>query len=581
MENSYEAIIIGTGFGGAITGCRLAKKWPGGQVLILERGKRYPMGSFARAPHDVAKAFWMLSDEQAPRPRKIREAVKKVGDESHGMFDVRNYEHMDVLIAAGLGGGSLIYANVFMIPPDQIFDDRWPASCKRPMLLPYYTIAKEVLGSRPIPVNTGDPRREILRTKLFGEVARKNGRKSELVDLNVFFGNDFKNPTLIGHQERNRYGALQTSCFYCSECVIGCNYHAKNTLDLNYLYVAAHRYQAVVHTEHLVTKIVPLSVSGADAPEASGEHGYRVYFRDLCSAVPGVQSATAKRVIVSAGSLGSTELLLRCKEQFRTLPRISDRLGQSFSGNGDFLSFILDSKEAANPNYGPTITQRTDFNLFENFNASRAFILEDAGYASIIAWFLEGAKPRFLNIPALVNVLRHWITQLTSGKSLGVLGETFGDLLGNDISYRTCVLLCMGLDKSNGVMSLDGNHQLAIDWPYKDSMPLYTAILDAGKKFARAVATDLFIPLPTWDCPIRNNVTVHALGGCVLADDPARGVTNADRAAFGQVFGYEGLYVADGAIVPAAVGANPTATISALSEMVAEGVSGSMPDANL
>jgi cholesterol oxidase len=581
MENSYEAIVIGTGFGGAITGCRLAKKWPGGRVLILERGKRYPIGSFARAPHDLAQAFWMLSDEKTLRPRRIRKAVKRIGDESHGIFDVRNYKHMDVVIGAGLGGGSLIYANVFMVPPEEIFDDRWPASCKRSMLQPYYEIAKAVLGSRPIPAASADPRREILRTKLFQEIADKNGRKSELVDLNVFFGNDFQNPTPIGHQETNRYGALQTSCFYCSECVIGCNYHAKNTLDLNYLHVAEHRYEAVIRTEHLVTKIVPLGANGQDDPEASGKFGYRIYFRDLCAREPGMQAAIAKRVIVSAGTLGSTELLLRCKEQFRTLPRISDRLGQSFSGNGDFLSFVLDSKQAASPNYGPVITQRTDFNLFEKFDAKHAFILEDAGYASIVAWFADGARPGLLDIQTFLNFLRDWITRWTSGKSLGKLGWIFGDLLGDDVSFHTCVQLCMGLDKSNGVMSLNGNHQLAIDWPYEENMPLYRAILDAGKNFARAVGSNLFVPLPTWNWPIRNNVTVHALGGCVLANDPEHGVTNADPKKFGEVFGYEGLYVADGAIVPTAVGANPTATISALSEMAAEGITGISPDANL
>ena len=581
MENSYEAVVIGSGFGGAITSCRLAKKWPGGQVLILERGKRYPLGSFARTPHDVAQAFWALSDEKTHRPKMIQKLVEKKGDDCYGIFDIRNYKHMDALIGAGLGGGSLIYANVFMIPPDEIFDGRWPASCKRSELTPYYAIAKEVLGSRPIPTNTGDPRREIMRTKLFETVAKQNGRKSELVDINVFFGNDFQNPTPIGQQEKNRYGAIQTSCVYCAECDLGCNYHAKNTLDLNYLFVAEHRYQAVVRTQHLAIKIVPVSASGADAPDESGYHGYRVYYRDLASKGSAIQAVHTKRVVVSSGCLGSTELLLRSKEHFRTLPRISDRLGHSFSGNGDFLSLALGSKKPVNPNYGPVITQRTDYNLFQNFDPDRAFILEDASYGSILAWFAEGAKPGFMNIRPLINVIRHWLDKLTSGKSLGSIGWTFNDLLIDDPSYRTCVLLCMGSDKSNGVMSLDQDHQLTIDWPYRDSLPLYDAILKEGKKFAQALGTDIFFALPNWDWPIRNNSTVHALGGCVLADDPARGVTSADRKTFGQVFGYEGLYVADGAIVPTAVGANPTATISALSEIVAQGITNEAPDANL
>jgi cholesterol oxidase len=579
MDKSYEAIVIGSGFGGAITGCRLAKKWDQGRVLILERGKRYPMGSFPRKPFDFAHNFWALAEESVRRPRHIRRLIAR-GEESHGIFDVRNFEHIDAVVGAGLGGGSLIYANVFMIPPDEVFDDHWPGSCKKTNLLPYYAIAKEVLGSRPVPVND-DPRRQIIRQRLFSEVAKKNGRNSELVDINVFFGNDFQKPLAIGQQERNRYGALQTSCVYCAECDIGCNYHAKNTLDLNYLFVAEHRYQAVIRTEHLVLKIVPVDGALADDPHADGVNGYRVYFRDLSGSKAEVQTALARRVIISAGALGSTEMLLRCKEHFRTLPRISDKLGHAFSGNGDFISFVLGSKLPADPNYGPVITQRTDYNLFKDFDREHAFMMQDAAYGNILAWFAEGVKPGVLRLDALKHFLRDLYSRLTTGKSLGSLGWALDDLLSKDVSFHTCVLLCMGIDKSNGVMTLDGDHQLSIDWPYKDSLSLYRAILESGKQFSRSLGASLFAPLPTWDLPIRNNVTVHALGGCVLANDSAVGVTSADPKTFGQVFGYRNLYVADGAIVPTAVGANPTATISALSEMVAEGIIGFAPDLGL
>lgn len=580
MEQSYEAIVIGTGFGGAITGCRLAKKWDQGRVLILERGKRYPMGSFPRKPHDFARNFWALIDERKPRPHHVRKMLAARKEDSRGIFDVRNYKHIDVVIGAGLGGGSLIYANVFMIPPDEVFDARWPGTCRRNQLDPYYKIAKEVLGSRPIPLN-GDPRRRIIRQELFAEVARKTGHKSDLVDINVFFGNDYQNPLPIGQQERNRYGALQTSCTYCGECDIGCNYHAKNTLDLNYLYVAERRYGAKIRTEHLATKIVPVDPGGKDDPSADGGYGYRVYYRDLCATGREEQSAQAKRVVISAGTLGSTEILLRSKEHYRTLPRISDRLGQSFSGNGDFLSFLLGSRFPADPNYGPVLTRRIDYNLFSNFDRQRAFLIEDAGYGAIVAWFVEGAKPGFLHLGALRRFARDLITQLTSGKSPGSLGWALDDILSGDLSYNTCVLLSMGIDESSGVMKLDKNHELTIEWPYRDNMDLYQAIVEAGKQFARAVQAKVFSPLPTWDWPVRNNASVHALGGCVLANDASKGVTNADGKSFGEVFGYRNLFVADGAIVPTAVGANPTATISALSEMVAEGITEIEPTAEL
>ncbi len=575
--NQYEAVIVGSGFGGAITGCRLAQKWPK-KVLILERGRRYGLGEFPRSPRDMAHNFWALSEEKVRRPKRVSKTLQRKKRDLDGMFDVRNYNHMDVVIGAGLGGGSLIYANVFLLPPDEIFDQRWPSSCKKNVLRPYYDVAKEVLGSRPIPRN-GDPRRHITRTELCEKVAFKTGRDSELVDINVFFGNNFQNPLPIGHQDKNRYGALQTSCVYCAECIIGCNYHAKNTLDLNYLFVAEKGHQAEIRTRQLVQKIVPLGKNDQDDPSADGTNGYRVYHKDLQEGK--VRSVTTNRVVVSAGTLGSTELLLRCKEYFQTLPRISDKLGHYFSGNGDFLSFVLGSDLPANPNYGPTITQRIDHNLFHNFTRDHAFIVEDAGYPTHLAWFIEGIKPGWFRLPATKRFLNRLWTQLKSGKSPGVIGYAFSDLLSGDLSYQTSVLLCMGVDKADGVMRLDKNQHLALEWPYRNSMSLYRAILQAGRGFCRVVGGDSFFPLPTWKWPWRNNVTVHPLGGCVIADDSSRGVTNADRGVFGQIFGYKGLYVADGSIVPTAIGPNPIATISALSEMVAEGITGIPPNASL
>jgi len=217
MSERLEAIVIGSGFGGSITGCRLSKKWPG-KVMLLERGKRYLMGAFPRSPHDFSQNFWNVPEENRRRPAKLSTG------EWHGLFDIRSGHHMDVVLCAGLGGGSLIYANVFLMPPDEVFDRRWPASCNRESLWPYYTVAKEVLGSRKIPWSNCPPR-YLRRTELFEKAAQKLKRQSERLDINVFFGNDFSQPLPMGTQDKNSYGALQTSCVYCGECDIGCNYH--------------------------------------------------------------------------------------------------------------------------------------------------------------------------------------------------------------------------------------------------------------------------------------------------------------------------------------------------------------------
>jgi cholesterol oxidase len=570
-KERYEAVVIGTGFGGAITACRLSKKWPG-EVLIVERGKRYPMYSFPRKPHDMARNFWNLPEETRVRPSRV---AKK---EMRGMFDIRNYKRMDSVFCAGYGGGSLIYANVFLEPPEQLFEQGWPRGIDKQTLRPYYDIAKSVLGARPIPTD-GDPRREIKRTELFAEFAADQGRDSQLVDINVFFGNDFNKPTQIGVQEKNRYGALQTSCTYCAECDVGCNTHSKNTLDLNYLFVAEHRYQADVLTEHLGHKIVPLNEHGHEDPTADGAHGFKVYIRDLKSKA--VRSVVARRVVVSAGAMGTTELLLRCRDLHKTLPGISDRLGMRFSANGDFLSFVIDGKKPADPNYGPVITQRTDYNLFSRFDRDRAFILEDASYPSFAAWFVEGIRPWYAHLWQALATLWDALKRFLGGRSNGRVGYAIGDILKGDISYASAVLLCMGLDRGDGVMTLDDKGYLRLDWPQKDSMPLYKAILSAGRKFKRFCHGKAFFALPNWWWPVRNNISVHNLGGCIMADDPGQGVVSGDPKTMGRVFGYQNLYCADGSVLPGAVGANPIATISAVSEMVAEGITGIKPDAEL
>lgn len=569
IQHDYEAIVIGSGFGGSINTCRLAKKWPG-KVMLLERGKRYPMGSFPRKPHDMAKNFWNIVREGRKRPKNLG------SEDTHGMFDIRLFDHIDALVCAGLGGGSLIYANVFLQPPEEVFDHNWPETCKKEVLQPYYQAAKSVLGARPIPQND-DPRRKIIRTELFQDFAKHEGHESKLVDINVFFGNDFNNPTEIGVQEKNRYGALQTSCVYCAECDVGCNTHSKNTTDLNYLHVAEHQYQTEIQTEVLAEKIVPLNEQGEQDPSANGEFGYQVFWLDLKENKV-ERSAITRRVVVSAGTLGTNELLMRCRDIYHTLPDINQNLGQHFSGNGDFLSFVIEGDKPADPNYGPVITQKTDYNLFNNFNKEQAFVLEDASYPNFAAWYIEGIKPDLSHLSSLFRTVKLFANRFLQGVTTGRIGYAFNELLKGDASFNSVVLLCMGLDKSNGTMSLGANGFLNIEWPYKKSMSLYQAILDLGERFRQWTSGKAFIPLPNWLWPMNSNITVHSLGGCRLADDPAKGVTSANTETFGQVFGYQGLYVADGALLPTAVGANPVATISALSERVAEGITGIAPD---
>ncbi|TGK07737.1 GMC family oxidoreductase [Leptospira semungkisensis] len=571
----YEAIVIGTGFGGSINACRLSKKWPG-KVLVLERGKEYPKGSFPRSPEGMSKNFWNVPEEGSiPRSSKFKKSGRQTG-----LFDIRNYPKLDVVLSAGLGGGSLIYANVFLEPPEHIFDDRWPDTCKKRNLKPYYKIVKDVLGSRPIPDN-GDERRRVVRTELYEQFAVKETRISKRADINVFFGNDFKKPTPIGVQEKNRFGAIQTSCTYCAECDVGCNTHSKNTLDLNYLFVAKNSNKAEIRTEHLATKIVPLGPKGEEDPNANGEYGYRVHILNLQNGESNATYADTKRVIVSAGTLGSTELLLRCKTKYKTLPKISDKIGTQFSGNGDFLSFTAKGTKPADPNYGPVITQYTDYNLFQGFDRKKAFLLEDASYPVFASYFVSGALPIIFRLKFVFHVIREFFKSILDGKIFGKVGFLLSEALKGDLSYTSAVLLCMGIDTSDGKMYLDKKGNLQINWPQAENNTLYDSIMDVNKRFAKFTNAATRFPMPTYSWPVRNNVTVHPLGGCVLGPSPSKGVCSSEYKTFGRVFGYEGLYVADGSLLPTAVGANPSMTISALSEMVAEGITGRKPNSNL
>jgi len=577
-----EAVVIGSGFGGAVSCCRLAQKWPG-QVMLLERGKRYPKGSFPRSPNDFAENFWAPADDRVPRPSALRKRPL------NGLFDIRNYRKMDAVVSAGLGGGSLIYANVFLEPPEWVFKDSWPAGWSQQKLSSYYKVARSVLGARTIPPSTDEPRRQVRRQQLFADFAAAEKRPSRLADICVFFGNDYSYqggalPLPIGEQEKNRFGAAQTSCTYCGECDVGCNLHAKNSLDLNYLHAAEQWHGAAIRTECVVDRIVPLNASGAEDSTAAGQFGYRVHYRDGDNQP---QAVSARRVIVAAGTLGSNELLLRCRDEFGCLPRLSRQLGERFSGNGDFVAIVAEGQRPADPNHGPVITRFIDYGLVGAPTSGKAFILEDAAYPSFAAWYIEGLRPGLNPLHLLrkgwrlLRLFWYRLAQsLINGKWSGSVVEYFNSMLRGDLSERSSVLLFMGKDAGDGRLSLKAG-RLDLDWPQQSSRLLYDAMIACGDRFRKFVGSKTYIPQPTWRWPIRNNITVHPLGGCALADSPERGVVSASDDSRGQVFGYQGLYVADGAVLPGSVGANPSATIAAVAEWIAEGITGISPDDSL
>lgn len=583
----HEAVIIGSGFGGAVMSARLSRRWPG-QVLLLERGKEYPLGAYPRSPADMADNVWCPEGDQVRRPRAVR---RRKAERGHlgGMFDIRHFDKIDTVTSAVFGGGSQVYANVFLRPPEAVFEQGWPAAVRRDVLAPYYDVAQQVLGARPVPPASGeDDRRFIRRTERFQEFARQANLPTKMADICVYFGNDYTyrdgdKPLPLGVQEPNRYGALQTSCTYCGECDIGCNVQAKNSVDHNYLHVARNRYKAEVRTQAVVERIVPLDAAMADDPDGDGDHGYRVYFRDVGTGE--THSVTTQRVVSSAGTLGTTELLMRCRDVHKTLPRISQRLGQQFSGNGDFLAFAVDGKKEVNSTYGPVITQYTDHHLYKDLDRQRAFLLQDASYPTQVGWATAALGPVMNPFQMLWDTIKqvtaYAFDRFYPGRKNSSVGYMVQKLFSHDLSQYSAVLLCMGLDNAKGVLRLNKEGYLDIDWPQESNRTLYDAILQLGKRFTKFIGGEHFVPMPTWLWPIKNNITVHPLGGCALADSPEQGVVSVQEGSRGQVFGYQGLYVADGSLMPTALGANPVATITALSEWIAHDITGVKPDADL
>jgi cholesterol oxidase len=335
----------------------------------------------------------------------------------------------------------------------------------------------------------------------------------------------------------NAHGAMQGTCVHLGNCDIGCDVNARNTLDLNYLFVAENRHQADIRPLHLVTNITP------DAG------GYRVSFDRISGGtrVPG--SETAPVVIVAAGSLGSTELLLRCRDVTGTLPNLSPRLGKSWSSNGDFLTPAFHWNRDVEPTKGPTIASAIDFQ--DGSQGGRAFWVEDGGLPNVFANFIAEKS-----------------TDPTVGFKLQVALRAMQMFLRENEPFKNIMpWFAQGVDAADGQLRLvsapGGGTRLHLDWDVTESRKVVDAIVDMHVQLAAATGGLALVPL-TWSL-FQDLVTPHPLGGCNMGATASTGVVDHR----GEVFGHPKLYVVDGAIVPRAIGVNPSRTIAALAERIA------------
>lgn len=545
MEH-FDAVVVGSGFGGSVLACRLAE---GDQsVCLLERGRTYPPGSFPRRPAEMSKNFWDPS-------RRI-----------FGLYNLWSFRGLEALVSSGLGGGSLIYANVMIRKDERWFVkedssggyEHWPVT--RADLDPHYDRVEKALGATPYPFDRL-PYSQTPKTLAFRQAALRRRLDWTLPNLAVTFGNNGEPPApgvRIEEPEPNLHGKPRYSCMLVAECDVGCNYGSKNSLDFNYL-SAAKRAGADIRVLCEVKTFRPLQNGGFEV-------AYVEHHPDEEDPPPtSLRLITAKRLILSAGTLGTTYLLLKNRSSF---PGLSKRIGTQFSGNGDLLSFAVGAIEAGGAlrkiqaSYGPVISSTVRVADTVDGGDGRGFYVQDAGWPQFVDWMLESYNvPSTVRRGAMFALRRAW-ARLTNSP-VSDLSFEIGHVLGDAaLSSTSLPLLGMGRDIPDGRMRLRKGY-LDIDWTTKTSRAYLDRVRDTMREITRELGGS-FVDNPIWY--LKRVITVHPLGGCPMGQSAAEGVVSP----YGEVFGYPGLYIADGSVMPGPVGPNPSLTIAALADRFAD-----------
>ena len=552
-DDDFDVIVIGSGFGGSVAAHELTAR--GQRVCLLERGKAFPPGSFGRTPSEIAHNLWDPSEGL------------------HGMFNVWSFKGIDALTASGLGGGSLIYANVMLRKDPSWFVQHhpyrrgvmepWPIGYDD--LEPHYGAVESFLDVQTVPDGADIPKLAAMRSAAVEMGVEQAFHKAPLAVRFLGADGSFNPgeplrpddyPSIFGDAARAR-----RTCRLCGECDVGCNDGAKNTLDHTYLSAAAHA-GAVVSIRSEVTAL----------RRSTNGRGFEVEFVVHRPEQEGHRTDTdrlrprllrARRIVVAAGAIGSTYLLLRNRS---ALGIATPALGTKFCGNGDLLGFILKSQRDGAPfplegSKGPVISSyiRWPDNVDTGDPADLGMYLEDAGFPAFAQWLVEATQlPATARRAAIFTYAR--IKERLGGPRRSLLSGELSRLLGEGVLSRSSLpLLAMGRDVPDGRLYLDAHGRskwMDSTWTVETS----TAYFDHVKAQMRRVAGALNGRFEVNPHYLLNRViTVHSLGGCPMADDPDQGVV--DR--FGQVHGVPGLYVADGAVMPGPVGPNPSLTIAA------------------
>ncbi|MEZ4322663.1 MAG: GMC family oxidoreductase [Myxococcota bacterium] len=510
MSDRRHAVVIGSGFGGSVSALRLAEK--GYAVTVLEQGRRFDRSDFPKTTWDVRRFFWL----------------PQLG--FRGPFRMSFFRHVTILSGVGVGGGSLVYANTLPEPPDAFFARGSWAGLRdwKAELAPHYATAKRMLGAVQRPERAAGVTDHVLE-----EIASDLDRSEHFAptDVAVYFGPPGK-PTpdpFFGGE-----GPERTGCTLCGSCMTGCRVGAKNTLDRNYLWLAEKRGARILPE----TRVTAIRRRGA---------GYRVEAtRDGQS-----EGFDADLVVVAAGVLGTTELLLRMKADPDGLPALSDQVGQQVRTNSEALIGVVTdgSRDLTRGVAIGSILHTDEHSHLEPVRYGpgsglyRLITLPHAPGATLPARLAASVRAAARHPARFLRALtvRDWSKSTAILLYMRTLEGTLRFRLGGPTGLRTAV----------------GGEPPTASIPEASELAERFAAKLNG--FPVSMFTETLADIPS---------TAHILGGACIGESAEHGVIGPDH----QVHGYPGLYVCDGAAVSANPGVNPSLTITAMAERAMAGV---------
>ena len=510
-QKEFDFVIVGSGFGGSVSAMRLAQK--GYSVAVIEKGKRYKPEDFAKTNWEVKKFLW------AP--------VFKC----FGIQQITLIKGLMLLHGAGVGGGSLVYANTLMKPHDPVFKSAvWPAHIDwLNELNPYFETAKKMLG---VTTNKIISEAEGIMQQLAKEM--KVSDTYHLTEVGVYFGGNKQADPYFGGD-----GPARKACTGCGACMVGCRDGGKNTLDKNYLYFAE-KWGTEVYAEKHVKEITPTV------------GGYEVTAYDVNQVFNKTKTIfKAKKVIIASGVLGSVELLFKNKEVYKTLPDVSETLGYNVKTNGESLCGVT--------------SVLTDKDLSKGIAIGSAIHPDEHTKIEPVRYNSGSSVMRFLAVPMTGN--GNLITRPL--KFIFQAPKIFKIAAVKDWAKQSIILLVMQtidfqmkLKLGRSVFSF--GRKALVGTAQKGQWPSYLEVAQQATKIvsklikgeAQNAASEVLLGTPS---------TAHILGGCNIGKNVNEAVIDSNH----EVFGYKGLYVCDGSVIPANLGVNPSLTITALAERFA------------